>query len=62
MSEEANRTIAVYRSLDELPPAAGRTVAAVGNFDGVHRGHQEILSSAAEEARVRSPLRSCSHP
>jgi len=56
MSEEANRTIAVYRSLDELPPAAGRTVAAVGNFDGVHRGHQEILSSAAEEARVRGAL------
>lgn len=45
------RPIAVYRSLEEIPPSFGPTVASIGNFDGVHRGHREILSAAVEEAR-----------
>ena len=44
----------VYRSLAELPPAFGPTVASIGNFDGVHRGHQEILAAAIAEARSLS--------
>ncbi len=42
---------AVFRSLDEIPAGFGPTVAAVGNFDGVHLGHREILSAVAAEAR-----------
>jgi riboflavin kinase/FMN adenylyltransferase len=45
--------IPVYRSLGEVPAAFGPSVAAIGNFDGVHRGHQEILGTATEEARAR---------
>lgn len=45
--------MSVYRSLTEIPADFGPTVAAIGNFDGVHRGHREILSSVAEEARQR---------
>ncbi len=32
------------------PPAPG-PVLALGNFDGVHRGHQVVLAAAREEAR-----------
>jgi riboflavin kinase/FMN adenylyltransferase len=41
----------VYRSLAEIPAGFGPTVAAVGNFDGVHRGHREILAGVTTEAR-----------
>ena len=51
MNDRASRTISVYRSLAELPAGLDRTVAAVGNFDGVHRGHRKILSAVVEEAR-----------
>ena len=43
--------IRVFRSLAEVPAGFGPTVAAVGNFDGVHRGHREILAAVADEAR-----------
>ncbi len=42
----------VFRSLGEIPAGFGPTVAAVGNFDGVHLGHRSILSAAAAEARA----------
>jgi len=65
MSPEPSKTIApggdkttlrsgaftVFRSLYEIPPGFGPTVAAVGNFDGVHLGHRAILGAAAAEAR-----------
>ena len=48
-----NASSAVYRSLGEIPPGFGPSVAAIGNFDGVHLGHQEILGSVVREARAR---------
>lgn len=42
---------AVFRSLNEIPTGFGPTVAAVGNFDGVHLGHRAILAAVATEAR-----------
>jgi riboflavin kinase/FMN adenylyltransferase len=42
---------AVFRSLDGIPAGFGPTVAAVGNFDGVHKGHRAILAAVAAEAR-----------
>jgi riboflavin kinase/FMN adenylyltransferase len=52
-SSVQSTTVPVYRSLEEVPPDFGPSIAAIGNFDGVHRGHQQILSAAAEEARAR---------
>ncbi|RMG42570.1 MAG: riboflavin biosynthesis protein RibF [Acidobacteria bacterium] len=39
------------RGIDEFRPPAGRAVVAtIGNFDGVHRGHQRIMARVAERA------------
>lgn len=37
-----------------LPPHLRRGVVAIGNFDGVHRGHQAVLDRALAEAGRRS--------
>lgn len=41
----------IVRDGDELPPALRRAFAAVGNFDGVHRGHRAVIDRALELAR-----------
>jgi riboflavin kinase/FMN adenylyltransferase len=43
----------IWRSLDEVPTDLGRTVVVIGNFDGVHLGHQHVLARAGEVARER---------
>ncbi|HET9784275.1 MAG TPA: riboflavin biosynthesis protein RibF, partial [Terriglobales bacterium] len=42
------------RILHQLPAEGSlATVATVGNFDGVHLGHQQLLRAVAAEARTR---------
>jgi riboflavin kinase / FMN adenylyltransferase len=45
--------IPVYRGLKEVPADFGPCIAAIGNFDGVHRGHGQILGAVVDEARQR---------
>ncbi|CAN5306775.1 bifunctional riboflavin kinase/FAD synthetase [soil metagenome] len=42
--------IDVWRSLDDVPSDLARTVVTVGNFDGVHLGHQHVVRRAREVA------------
>lgn len=42
----------IHRDLASLPAAARGASVAIGNFDGVHRGHREVIRVAAEHARV----------
>jgi riboflavin kinase / FMN adenylyltransferase len=45
--------IPVYLGIKQVPPDYGPCVAAIGNFDGVHRGHRQILHGVVDEARQR---------
>ncbi|MCC5995255.1 MAG: bifunctional riboflavin kinase/FAD synthetase [Oceanicaulis sp.] len=42
----------VSHGFHAVPDAARGAVAALGNFDGVHRGHQAVLAEAAALART----------
>jgi riboflavin kinase / FMN adenylyltransferase len=41
-----------WRGLDATPPDLGRTVVTIGMYDGVHRGHQHLISTAVARARA----------
>jgi riboflavin kinase/FMN adenylyltransferase len=41
----------VFHGLAQVPSDFGPSIAAIGNFDGVHLGHRRILAAVADEAR-----------
>ena len=43
----------VWNGIESHPVNAGSIVATIGNYDGVHLGHQAILHGVVEDARAR---------
>jgi riboflavin kinase/FMN adenylyltransferase len=41
----------IFRSLSEVPSTFGPVVAIIGNFDGVHRGHQKMIHQVITRAQ-----------
>ena len=54
MSSSAAKPISLYRSLSDLPETTRGTVLAIGNFDGVHLGHQQVIADARALAAAKN--------
>ena len=43
----------VWNKLSQVPANFGATVVTIGKFDGIHLGHQALLSESVAQAKVR---------
>lgn len=61
-----SRALAVCRDAEPLPPGLAGAAVAIGNFDGIHLGHQRLVAAAravaAETGRPAAVLTFEPHP
>jgi len=55
-------TFAICRDGEPVPPSLKGSMAAIGNFDGVHRGHQHLIGMAVDSGRPGSVVTFEPHP
>src|SRR5881409_2897066 len=51
-ASSAASSFVVHRGASVPGPALAGAVVAIGNFDGVHRGHRAVIGAALERARA----------
>jgi riboflavin kinase/FMN adenylyltransferase len=44
----------IFNSLADIPADFGSSIATIGNFDGVHRGHQWVIAEVVAQARAEN--------
>lgn len=52
MTSPNQHAFKVVRDGDELPPQLRRSFVAIGNFDGVHRGHRAVIDRTVAHAHA----------
>ncbi len=52
MTDPTKQRFAVVRHEEPLPDALRHAVVAIGNFDGVHRGHRAVIGKGIARARA----------
>ena len=52
----------IWNGIEAYAEQSGGVVASIGNYDGVHVGHQAILKRVTDDASKRGPTGARSSP
>ena len=50
----AKTSVRIFRHFEDVPATCRGAVVAIGNFDGVHRGHRALIAEAKAQAATRN--------